>query len=104
MASDIDLKSEVSRRVDSLVALRRDIHAHPELAFKEERTAALVAERLRTLGLKVKTGVAGTGVVGLLEGSATGNTVIVRADMDALPITEQNQVDYRSRNEGAMHA
>ncbi len=104
MAASFDLKAEIARRKNGLIALRRDIHAHPELAFSERRTASLVAERLRDLGLEVATGVGGTGVVGLLRGAAPGKTVVIRADMDALPLVEQNQVDYRSQNEGAMHA
>ncbi|HVO35423.1 MAG TPA: amidohydrolase [Gemmatimonadales bacterium] len=92
-----------------LVATRRDLHAHPELGFQEHRTAGLVAERLAALGYQVTTGVGKTGVVGVLRGTgATGSgpvrTVLLRADMDALPIQEANQVVYRSTVPGAMHA
>jgi amidohydrolase len=91
-----------------LVATRRDLHAHPELGFQEHRTAALVAERLASLGWEVKTAVGRTGVVGVLRGSAAGagpeRTVLLRADMDALPIHEANDVAYRSTAPGAMHA
>ncbi len=92
-----------------LVATRRDLHAHPELGFAERRTAALVAERLAALGYEVKTGVGRTGVVGVLRGtgparSGAARTVLLRADMDALPIQEANQVAYRSTVPGAMHA
>jgi len=87
---------------DELVAIRRDIHMHPELGFEEHRTAELVAERLRALGLRVETGVGITGVVGHLgEGKPV---VALRADMDALPIIEENDVPYASRNPGVMHA
>jgi len=88
---------------DELVQIRRDIHAHPELAFQETRTAALVADELRRLGYEVRTGVGVTGCMGELSSSA-GRTVALRADMDALPIHETNDVPYRSRNDGVMHA
>ncbi|MGN6561886.1 MAG: amidohydrolase, partial [Thermomicrobiales bacterium] len=69
-----------------VVADRRYLHQHPELAFQEEQTARFVADRLRSLGIEPQTGVAKTGVVGLLQGRAPGKTVLLRADMDALPI------------------
>ena len=87
-----------------LVETRRDIHAHPELSNEEERTAALVAARLKELGLEVRTGVAKHGVVALLDSGRPGPCVAVRADMDALPIKELRAVPYRSRNPGVMHA
>jgi len=87
-----------------VVADRRDIHRHPELKFQEHRTAALVAERLERLGIEVTTGVGKTGVVGLLRGARPGKTVLLRADMDALPIEEQSDIEYRSENPGVMHA
>ena len=87
-----------------VVADRRDIHQYPELGFSEQRTAALVAARLRDLGLDVRTGVGGTGVVGLLKGGKAGKTVLLRADMDALPIEEANDTPYRSQFPGLMHA
>ncbi len=86
-----------------LVEVRRHIHAHPELAFRETGTAALVAERLRQLGFDVRTGVGVTGCVGELS-TGPGRTVALRADMDALPIQEANDVPYRSRVDGVMHA
>jgi len=87
---------------EQVVRLRRDIHQHPELSFQETRTAALVADTLRSLGLRVKTGVGKTGVVGYLgEGSPV---VALRADMDALPIQEANDVPYASCTPGVMHA
>jgi hippurate hydrolase len=86
-----------------LIALRRDIHAHPELAYDEHRTAALVAEHLRAWGFDVDTGLARTGVVGSLSNGA-GPTVGLRADMDALPIVETNSFPHRSVFAGKMHA
>ncbi len=106
--SNLDhLKSEIDERVPDLVAMRRDLHEHPELAFEEVRTSGIVAQRLRSLGLEVQTGIAKTGVVGLLRGGAsTGDakTIAIRADMDALPIHEMNSVEYRSQTDGKMHA
>ena len=102
-----ELKSEIDERVPDLVAMRRDLHEHPELAFEEVRTAGIVAQRLRSLGLEVQTGIAKTGVVGLLHGGAAGKdakTIAIRADMDALPIHELNNVEYRSQTDGKMHA
>ncbi len=89
---------------DELVRLRREIHRHPELGFREFRTAALVAETLAEIGgFEVKTGVGRTGVVGQL-GSGQGPTIAIRADMDALPIREQSDADYCSQEDGVMHA
>lgn len=85
-----------------LVAMRRDLHAHPELAFAEHRTAALVAESLRALGLEVHQGIGGTGVVGVLR-NGCGRSVGLRADMDALPITEQADLPYKSLFTGVHH-
>src|SRR5579875_3611882 len=87
-----------------IVADRRDIHAHPELGYQERRTAALVAARLRDLGIEVRDGVGTTGVVGVIRGHSPGRTVLLRADMDALPIQEENEVPYASRTPGVMHA
>src|SRR5690242_5301391 len=89
-----------------LVATRRDLHQHPELGFEEQRTSTLVAERLAKLGYAVRTGVGKTGVVGLRDGASKGNPrcVLIRADMDALPVQEANDVSYRSTRAGKMHA
>jgi amidohydrolase len=89
---------------EETVAIRRDLHAHPELAFEETRTAGIVAERLRALGLDVHTAIGGTGVVGVLTGAQPGPTIMLRADMDALPMPEENDVAYVSRNAGVTHA
>jgi amidohydrolase len=90
--------------LEEMIATRRDLHAHPEIAFQEVRTSGIVAERLRALGLDVRTGVGGTGLLALVRGGRAGRTVLLRADMDALPIQEQNDVPYRSRHDGRMHA
>ena len=89
----------------TLVATRRDLHAHPEIGFEETRTGALVAERARSLGYDVKTGIGQTGVLAVRNGGGkTGRCVMVRADMDALPVEEANDVPYRSTHAGKMHA
>ncbi|HEX9107915.1 MAG TPA: amidohydrolase, partial [Longimicrobiales bacterium] len=87
-----------------LVALRRDLHRHPELAFQEVRTAAVAAERLEQLGYRLRRNVAITGAVAELPGSGAGPTVALRTDLDALPIHEENDVEYRSTVPGIMHA
>lgn len=94
-------------RRDDLVAMRRDFHRHPELAFKESRTARIIAERLQASGLEeIRTGIAETGVTAMLRGGKPGKTLMVRADIDALPIIEEQSAnsDYRSRTNGTMHA
>jgi amidohydrolase len=87
-----------------LVKLRRRFHEYPETAFEEFKTSQIVAQELRKIGLKVKTGIAKTGVVGVLESGKKGKTVALRADMDALPISEQTDLPYASKNKGKMHA
>ena len=86
-----------------LVRIRRDLHRHPELAFREERTAGIVAQTLSDLGMEVKTQVAKTGVVGLLRGGGEGKVIGMRVDMDALPIADAKDCDYASINPGAGH-
>lgn len=90
--------------VDELVAVRRDLHQHPELGFEEVRTAGIVADKLRALGLDVRTQVGRTGVLATIPGARAGRTVLLRADMDALPIQEENDTPYRSKSAGKMHA
>lgn len=85
-------------------SLRRDFHMHPELGFREIRTGGIVAKELETLGMEVTKGVGKTGVVGLLEGAKPGPTLLIRFDMDALPITEETGAEYASHNAGVMHA
>jgi amidohydrolase len=101
---DAEIKGAAEALAASLVATRRDIHMNPELGNREQRTGALVAERLRALGLEVRHPVAKTGVVGVLRGAAPGAGVALRADLDALPIEERNDVPYRSRVPGVKHA
>ncbi len=101
------LKSEAEALLPTLVAWRRDFHQHPELGFHEVRTAGIVADHLRELGLEVSTGVGKTGVVAMIENDQAASdapTVLLRFDMDALPIFEANEVPYRSQNDGVMHA
>jgi len=102
--SDHDFLSEATELGQQLINWRRDLHQHPELGFQEVRTAAIVAEHLKELGLEVRTGVGKTGVVALLQGSRPGPTVMLRADMDALPIQEATEAPYTSRTPGVMHA
>ncbi len=89
---------------EDIVALRRDFHEHPELGFEETRSAAIVAGRLKDLGLEVRTQVGVTGVIGILRGGKPGPTVLVRADMDALPVEEENDWAWKSGVAGKMHA
>ena len=88
----------------ALVAIRRDIHAHPELAFEETRTAGIVAAELARLGIPHRTGVGRTGVLGVIEGARPGPTLAIRADMDALPIHEETGLPFASTIAGKMHA
>lgn len=87
-----------------LVVIRRDLHMHPELSFQEKRTPAFIANYLKELGLDVKTGVGGNGVVGYLKGGKPGKTIALRADFDALPIEDEKEVSYKSKVPGVMHA
>src|SRR5260370_34111175 len=106
--SEVDrLKADIDELVPDLIATRRDLHEHPELAFEEVRTSGIVAQRLQRLGLEVQTGVAKTGVIGYLRGGASkpgAKTIAIRAEMDALPIYELNEIDYRSQTDGKLHA
>ena len=90
--------------VRDVIELRRDIHAHPELGFEEVRTAGVVADRLRRLGYEVRTGIAETGVLGILRTGKPGRCVLLRADMDALPVEEQSGLAFASTVRGKMHA
>ena len=101
---DAEIRAAAERIRPAVVAVRRDLHAHPELSNREERTGHLVAERLRGLGLEVRYPVAKTGVVGILRGGRPGGVVALRADIDALPIEETNALSFRSQAPGVMHA
>ncbi|HYG64124.1 MAG TPA: amidohydrolase [Thermoanaerobaculia bacterium] len=115
-SAQTDLQREVDRRatevLPKVIAWRRDIHQNPELGNRETRTSALVADHLRKLGYEVRTNVAHTGVVGILRGGKPGPVVALRADMDALPVTEQADVPFASKvrttyngqEVGVMHA
>ncbi|MFO7781138.1 MAG: amidohydrolase, partial [Spirochaetia bacterium] len=99
-----EITREIGQEYDELIELRRRFHADPELGFNEFRTAERVAEYLRGCGIAVQTGLAKTGVVGLIQGEAPGKTVMLRSDMDALPITEETGLPFASQNDGVMHA
>ena len=90
---------------EEVVAVRRHLHANPELSYQEFNTAKYIAAKLKEFGLQPTEEIAGTGVVALIEGKNPGKKIIaLRADIDALPITEANQVEYKSKNNGVMHA
>ncbi len=98
------IRPEIKKLKKIIINTRRDIHKHPELSFQEKRTSKLVAKKLNNLGLDVIQNVGKTGVVGKLKGNIPGNTIALRADMDALPIQETSNVSYKSVNDGIMHA
>lgn len=100
----IDVKREVQQEEQELIRVRRELHRIPGIRFEVEETSDYIAEKLRGFGLEVQTGIGKTGVVGLLRGKQAGKTIMYRSDIDALPIKEQNEVDYVSRNDGKMHA
>jgi len=89
---------------DELIAIRKDFHKHPELAFEEVRTSGIVAEKLNSWGIETHTGIAKTGLVGVIKAGESDRKVGLRADMDALPIEEANSFEHKSVNEGVMHA
>jgi amidohydrolase len=103
------LRNDIEEIMPGVIADRRHFHEHPELGYEEFETAKIVAERLAAIGLEdIRTGIAVTGVTGLIRGTAPSigkeSVVLLRADMDALPIHEENEVEYRSKNDGKMHA
>ena len=109
MVTATRLRDDVDEILPGVIADRRHLHQHPELGFQEIKTSGFVVEWLRALGVEdIRTGIAKTGVTGLIRGRApserSGKTVLLRADMDALPIEEENEVDYRSTAPGVMHA
>src|SRR5713101_100836 len=100
----MNLLKEAKGIEQEIIKTRREIHQRPELAYKEEATAKLVADRLESLGLQVKRKVGGTGVLGILRGAKNGRVVALRADMDALPLEEMSDVEFKSKEKGVMHA
>src|SRR5690554_1777706 len=99
------IKALAGRYKSQVIDFRQHLHAHPELSFKEYQTSAFVEEQLRSLGISKMEKKAGTGWVALIEGrNPEKKSMALRADMDALPITEANEVTYKSQNEGVMHA
>jgi len=100
---NINIHKDIEKISDEIISIRRDIHKHPELGFEVHRTAGIVAEKLNNLGMDVKTGIGKTGVVGDLI-CGDGPTIALRADMDALPIQETGEIEYKSINDGIMHA
>ncbi len=98
------IRPEVKAVTGRLIDIRRDLHKHPELGFEEVRTSGIVAKHLKEAGYEVHTGIGKTGVLARLKGSRPGRRILIRADMDALPIQEENDVPYRSCNDGVMHA
>ncbi len=104
MMEAAQIKKMAEELMPRLRTWRRDFHQHPELSGQEKRTSAKIEEILRGLGLRVQTGVGGLGVVGLLPGPRGGRTAAIRADMDALPVSETNSIPYCSRHAGVMHS
>ncbi len=100
----MDLKKDIRKTKDLVVKMRRDLHLIPETAYTEKKTADYVTRYLKTLDLEVHTGIAQYGVVGVLDTGRPGKTLLVRSDMDALPITEETGLDFASTHAGAMHA
>ncbi|HET7098245.1 MAG TPA: M20 family metallopeptidase [Casimicrobiaceae bacterium] len=104
MTTHDGIAQATDRLTDEIVALRRKIHEHPELAFEEQNTAARVEEHLKKLGIACRTGIGKTGIVAFLDGAKPGPTIAIRADMDALPITEPAGLPFASKVPGKMHA
>jgi len=99
----MEISKQIEKYREELVSLRRDFHQYPELGFEEHRTAKIIENYLKALGIATRR-ITKTGVVGLVEGSRPGPVLMLRADMDALPIDEENDIDYKSQNMGVMHA
>ena len=112
MAQDADLAKDYAEIEDKVITWRRDIHQNPELSNREFKTAEKIEKHLKSLGIQVQTGVAHTGVVGVLKGNSSGKVIALRADIDALPVTERNNLPYKStvtsnflgQDTGVMHA
>ena len=100
----MDLKKDIFNIKDRIVQTRRDLHLIPETAFTEKKTADYVSRYLKALGLDVQTGIAKYGVVGVMDTGKAGQTLLIRSDMDALPIEEETGLEFASTHPGAMHA
>ena len=100
----MNIEPKIAAFAHELTAIRRDIHAHPELGFEEERTSTIVAQKLKEWGLEVTTGIGKTGVVGTIRVGNNPRAIGLRADMDALPMDELNTFDHRCTHKGRMHA
>jgi len=99
------IAERIADQLDDFIAIRQHLHANPELSFEEHNTAAYISEKLSEFGIEHETAVAGTGIVGIIKGKNPNSRIIaLRADMDALPIVEANEIPYKSKNEGVMHA
>ena len=99
-----NISPAVKAGASTMTGIRRDLHQHPELGFQEVRTAEIIARRLSQLGYTVRTGLGKTGVAAFLKGGKPGKTVLLRADIDALPISEETDVAWKSQTPGVMHA
>lgn len=104
MANKLDLRLHALELAPALVALRRELHEHPELSHEESETASRVARELKRLGIPYRTGVGGHGIIAELKGGRPGAIIALRADMDALPIQEETEIDFPSKRPGIMHA
>src|SRR6266571_2103073 len=104
MITLVDLSQDVNELTLGMIALRRELHQHPELAFEEVWTAATLAGLMRALGLAVQEGIGGTGVLAVLEGAKLGKTLLIRADMDARPMAETTGRAYASKLENRHHS
>ncbi len=104
LLSRMDLVKEAASIEPEIIKIRREIHESPELAYKEQRTAKLATDRLESYGIEAKEKVGGTGVLGILRGTNKGKVVALRADMDALPLEEMADIDFKSKVKGVMHA
>ena len=102
--SDLKLIPELVQSASTIAAIRRDLHAHPELCFKEVRTADVVAAKLAEWGIPTHRGMGTTGVVGIVKAGTSERAIALRADMDALPMQEFNTFDHASQHPGKMHA
>ena len=104
MENTLQIDPLISKIKKEIIDNRRYFHKYPELSFKEYNTSKVIAEKLEKMGIEVSTGIAQTGLTGLIRGSNPGKTIALRADMDALPIQETSEVEYKSVNDGVMHA